>query len=149
MGMDTILTTYLQVSQHLTQHFRTHFGKLDLTFPQALALNVLGSEGPMPISKLAEKTGSANSTTSGVVDRLERLGLARRTRSELDHRVIQVEATEKYVRMMAKAETGVAEYFDSLLNSLNEEERAAVARGLELLDQALSGDGKTTPAVEG
>jgi len=147
--MDTILTTYLQVSQHLTQHFRIHFGKLDLTFPQALALNVLGSEGPMPISKLAEKTGSANSTTSGVVDRLERLGLAKRTRSELDHRIIQVEATEKYAKIMAKAETGVAEYFDSLLDSLSDEERATVSKGLELLDRALSNEEAAGQAGEG
>ena len=84
--MDRILMNYIQVSQHLSQQFRSHFGKLNLTFPQALALSVLGSEGPMPISKLAEKMGSANSTISGIVDRLERLELAKRTRSELDHR---------------------------------------------------------------
>ena len=90
--MDQILMHYLQVSQHMSQQFRNHFGKLNLTFPQALALNILGSEGPMPISRLAERTGSANSTISGIVDRLERLELARRTRSELDHRVIYVEA---------------------------------------------------------
>lgn len=147
--MDTILATYLQVSQHLSRHFRTHFGKLELTFPQALALNVLGAEGPMPISKLAEKTSSANSTTSGVVDRLERLGLARRTRSELDHRVIQVEVTEKYGQILARTETGVAEYFDSLLDTLSEEERAAVARGLELLDRALAGGEGSAEAEEG
>ncbi len=147
--MDAILTTYLQVSQHLSQQFRSHFKKMDLTFPQALALNVLGAEGPMPISKLAEKTGSANSTTSGVVDRLERLGLARRTRSELDHRVIQVEATEKYAQIMARAETGASEYFDSLLCNLSEEDRTVVARGLELLDRALSDNRSSAPTVEG
>ena len=68
--MDQILMHYLQVSQHMSQQFRNHFGKLNLTFPQALALNILGSEGPMPISRLAERTGSANSTISGIVDRL-------------------------------------------------------------------------------
>ncbi len=135
--MDHILAKYLQVSQHLSHHFRTHFGKLDLTFPQALTLNVLGSEGPMPISKLAEKTGSANSTISGIVDRLEKLGLAKRTRSELDRRVIQVESTEKYRDLRGKVETGVGEYFDNLLASLSAEEREVISRGLELLDQAL------------
>ena len=57
--MDQILMHYLQVSQQMSQQFRNHFGKLNLTFPQALALNILGSEGPMPISKLAELTGSS------------------------------------------------------------------------------------------
>ena len=107
--MDHVLMYYLRVSQHLSQQFRSHFGKLNLTFPQALVLSVLGGEGPMPISQLAERTGSANSTVSGIVDRLEKLGLARRTRSETDHRVIYVEATDHYQKLRTKAETGVTE----------------------------------------
>lgn len=135
--MDNILSSYLQVSQHLSQHFRDHLGKLDLTFPQALTLSALGTDGAIPISKLAEKTGSANSTISGVVDRLERLGFAKRTRSELDHRVILVETTEKYRELLDRAEVGVGEYFDSLLDRLAPEERNIIAQGLELLDKAL------------
>ncbi|MCI8651809.1 MAG: MarR family transcriptional regulator [Oscillospiraceae bacterium] len=138
--MDRILMNYLQVSQHLSQQFRDHFGKLDLTFPQALALSVLGAEGPMPISKLAEKTGSANSTISGIVDRLERLGLAKRTRSEVDHRVIYVEGTDRYQALKDRAKTGVSEYFSGLLDSLTAEEREQVANSLELLDRALTGE---------
>ena len=137
--MDRILMNYIQVSQHLSQQFRSHFGKMNLTFPQALALSVLGTEGPMPISKLAEKMGSANSTISGIVDRLERLELAKRTRSELDHRVIYVEATEKYIELRNRAKTGVNEYFGALLDTLDPDEREAVARGLELSDKALTG----------
>ncbi len=137
--MDRILMNYMQVSQHLSQQFRNHFGKMNLTFPQALALSILGTEGPMPISKLAEKMGSANSTISGIVDRLERLGLAKRTRSELDHRVIYVEGTEKYFALRSKAKTGVNEYFGGLLDSLKPEEREEVAHALKLLDKALTG----------
>jgi len=138
--MDHILMYYLRVNQHLTQQFRAHFGKLNLTFPQALTLSILGSEGPMPISKLAEKTGSANSTISGIVDRLEKLELARRIRSESDRRVIYVEATSRYQDLREKTETGVNEYFGSLLEPLSEDERATIVRGLELLDQAMRQD---------
>lgn len=137
--MDRILMYYLRVSQHLSQQFRTHLGKLELTFPQALALSTLNDQGPMPISKLAELTGSANSTISGVVDRLERLELAKRKRSELDRRVIYVEATEKYRRLQDRAEAGVNEYFDQLLAAqLTGGERKTVAEGLQLLDKALT-----------
>ena len=76
-----IFVSYLRVTQHMSQQFRSHFGRLDLTFPQALVLPVLGADGPVPISALAERTGSANSTVSGLVDRLEKLGPARRQRS--------------------------------------------------------------------
>ena len=135
--MDNILSSYLQVSQHLSQHFRNHLGQLGLTFPQALTLSAMGTDGPIPISKLAERTGSANSTISGVVDRLERLGYAKRTRSELDRRVILVETTQKYRKLLDKADVSVGKYFDSLLDCLNPEERDIIAQGLELLDKAL------------
>ena len=136
--MDSILMYYIRIGQHLSQKARRHFGKLNLTFPQATALSVLGKEGPMPISKLAEKMGSANSTISGIVDRLERLELAKRTRSELDHRVIYVEATPKYIELRNRAKTGVNEYFGALLDTLKPEEREEVAHALELLDKALT-----------
>lgn len=48
-----IFLSYLRVTQHMSQQFRTHFGRLNLTFPQALVLTVLGEDGPVPISTLA------------------------------------------------------------------------------------------------
>ena len=69
MEQPNIFMSYLRVTQHMSQQFRSHFGRLDLTFPQALVLTVLGEDGPVPISALAERTGSANSTVSGIVDR--------------------------------------------------------------------------------
>lgn len=136
--MDEILVNYMKVGQHLTQQFRNRFGKFNITFPQAMALSILEKEGPMPISKLAEKLGSANSTISGVVDRLEKLEIVRRTRSELDRRVIYVEVTEKYYELRDRAKTGMNEYFNSLLDSLTTEEREQVSQGLKLLDQAMT-----------
>ena len=135
--MDYILRDYFRVSQHLNRLFRNHFKQWDLTFPQALALSVLDRCGPMPISKLAERTGSANSTTSCVVDRLETLGLARRIRSGNDRRVILVEVGEAYARLKEEASVGVEEYFTTLLDRLDPEERDQIVRGLATLEQAL------------
>ena len=56
MEQSDIFMTYLRVTQHMSQQFRSHFGRMDLTFPQALVLSVLGEEGPVPISALAEPT---------------------------------------------------------------------------------------------
>ena len=135
---NSILMSYLRVTQHMSQQFRTHFGRLNLTFPQALVLTVLGEEGPVPISTLAERTGSANSTVSGIVDRLEKLGLARRERSATDRRVIYVVATEKYRQLRLEAETDVSGYFTTLLQTMPEEDRQLVATALHKLDEALT-----------
>ena len=136
--MPNVLMSYLRVTQHMSQQFRAHFGKLNLTFPQALVLNVLGEEGPIPISALAERTGSANSTVSGIVDRLEKLGLAQRKRSEQDRRVIYVEATQQYHELRKKAETNVSGYFNSLLGDMTPEDRAQAAEAFCNLDAVLS-----------
>ena len=133
-----ILTYYLRVTQHMSRHFRTHFGKLNLTFPQALVLSVRGEEGPVPISTLAERTGSANSTISGVVDRLEKLGLAKRERSESDRRVIYVGVTEKYRELHMRTKTSVSGYFSSLLETMGEADQALVCDAMKKLSQALS-----------
>ena len=58
MESNDILMSYLRVTQHMSQHFRSHFGRLNLTFPQALVLTVLGESGPMPISALAGAVAS-------------------------------------------------------------------------------------------
>ena len=137
MERPDIFTSYMRLSQHMSQMFRAHFGRLDLTFPQALVLTALGDGDPVPISTLAERTGSANSTVSGIVDRLEKLGLAKRERSELDRRVIYVSATERYAELKQKASTDVGAYFDSLLRDMSGEDRALIASALQKLDAAL------------
>ena len=91
-------------------------------------LNVLGDAGPVPISTLAERTGSANSTISGIVDRLEKLGLARRERSEHDRRVIYVSATEEYWKLREQTATDVSGYFNSILDTMGPEDKAMVAQ---------------------
>ena len=138
MESTNIFMSYLRVTQHMSQQFRIHFGQLDLTCPQALVLTVLGEEGPLPISVLAERTGSANSTVSGVVDRLEKLGLAKRERSQTDRRVIYVSATAKYRQLRKKAETDVNGYFRTLLSNMSPEDQEMVSLALQKLDALLT-----------
>ena len=138
MEQSNLFISYLRVTQHMSQQFRSHFGRMDLTFPQAMVLTVLGEDGPVPISTLAERTGSANSTVSGIVDRLEKLGLAKRQRSETDRRVIYVSATDKYAALRDKAVADVNSYFSTLMAHMEEEDRKMVAFALQKLDEALS-----------
>ena len=137
MEQPNIFVSYLRVTQHMSQQFRSHFGRLDLTFPQALVLTVLGEDGPVPISALAERTGSANSTVSGIVDRLEKLELARRERSGEDRRVIYVAATARYEQLRKKTETDVGGYFSSVMDTLTEREKDQIIAALSRLDEAL------------
>lgn len=132
-----LLGSYLRVTQHMSRQFRSYFSQLDLTFPQALVLTVLGEEGAMPISQLARQTGSANSTVSGIVDRLEKLKLVERVRSEEDRRVIYVALTDRYRAMQEKKEPSVSAYLAGLLQEVPHKEMEAICAALDKLDAVL------------
>lgn len=134
---DEIFDTYLSVSQNASRKFRVHFGKCNLTFPQALVINALLEESPVPISFLAEKTGSANSTISGIVDRLEKLGMVQRERSREDRRVIYVGLTEECRVHYQNRDSNVREFFAQLMSELDDSEKESILRGLRKLDGAL------------
>lgn len=133
-----ILHSYLRVSRKMSEELRGHVGKCSLTFPQTMALTLLHEEGPMPISNLASATGSANSTISGVVDRLEKVGLIQRIRSEQDRRVIYVATTEKFEQLYSEAANTVLGDFEALVSTLSEEDLQQVEKGLSILEQALT-----------
>lgn len=135
-----ILHAYLQVSRHISEKFRIYYGKLNLTYPQSIVLAILEADGPMPISALAEAAGSANSTISGVVDRLEKMELVQRTRSDSDRRVIYVSTTEQFREHFSKFKATACDRFSAALNTLSPQDAQAVERGLMLLDQALQSE---------
>ena len=142
---DEILQAYLKLTQHASRQFRLHFGKLELTFPQALALNALMEEAPVPVSVLAQKTGSANSTVSGIVDRLEKMKLVERVRSEEDRRVVYVDLTAAFRQKQASASTDLRSCFSALLKELSSEEQEQILKALLRLSEVLGCAGSETP----
>ena len=132
-----LLRVYLRVSQLISRQFRDYFSQQDLTFPQAMVLTALGEEGEMPISQLAQCTGSANSTVSGIVDRLERMGLVKRVRSEQDRRVIYVALTESSRAMERAVEPDVNAQMSRMLTDLTAQELEQIRGALETLERVL------------
>jgi DNA-binding MarR family transcriptional regulator len=69
---------------------------LELTSAQRHAVLALGIEQrPLSMSALAQRIDTSLPTTTGIVDRLERAGLAERLRDEQDRRVVLVDLTEQ------------------------------------------------------
>ncbi len=80
-------------SRRHSQVLREQFG---VTAPQIDALRVLATaERPLALSALSKEIYLRESTTSGVVDRLEREGLVRRTRARDDRRVVRIALSKK------------------------------------------------------
>lgn len=143
-----ILHTYLQISRRMSEELRGHCGKMNLTFPQTLVLALLDEDGPMPISALAKAVGSANSTISGVVDRLETAGLVERVRSEQDRRVIYVDVTDRYREIEAEQKSHALKRFAECIGGMSREEKQSVLDALNLLRSAMERAGSTREQEE-
>lgn len=65
-----------------------------LTPPQVHTLSWLGFDGHLSMKEIARRLGVTEKTVTGVVDRMERSELVRRTRDTVDRRVVHVELTE-------------------------------------------------------
>jgi DNA-binding MarR family transcriptional regulator len=64
-----------------------------MTFPQLIALHLIGALAPVSLTELAQVLGTKPPATSAMVDRLTQTGLVRRTRDPHHRRRIQLTLT--------------------------------------------------------
>ena len=105
----------LSMAQEMDQHLRSirrtlqqpveaDFSRGGLTGPQRSVVQALvrgGVQGALSLKDVSREVGLAHSTVSGIVDRLERQGLAERQTDKKDHRVNRIVASKvvrDYVR---------------------------------------------------
>jgi MarR family transcriptional regulator, organic hydroperoxide resistance regulator len=77
----------------------------ELTFSQFRVLYLLGEQGPLPMSRLAEFLDVTPATATGVIERLEKRGLAARSHRGDDRRVVECSLSHAG-RQMVGAATG-------------------------------------------
>ncbi len=105
-----------------------------LTPPQMWGLILLvRAGGRLPHKRLAERTGTAKSNITKLVDRLEAEGLARRVPDPDDRRGVIAEITEEGRRRHDEGLELVEEAERDLLGRLDPRDRAELARLLKLL----------------
>jgi DNA-binding MarR family transcriptional regulator len=92
--IENIARVLMQLSWVAQKQFALSVAQHDLTFPQFLTLAFVIRAAPYcSMNQIAEATHQDAATMTGVVDRLERLGLVVRGRSPQDRRVVLVQAT--------------------------------------------------------
>jgi DNA-binding MarR family transcriptional regulator len=84
-------------------------------------LDILDQEGPMTAGRLAQRARLSPGAMTALLDRLEKRGLARRTRDTKDRRRVLVEVTPELRRMAAQIYGTSAEGADALTAYTNEE----------------------------
>lgn len=96
------------------------------------ALGVIRREGPMSARELADRTGLTAGAITGLVDRLEHAGYARRTRHETDRRRLVIEATAPASPQVNEAVTEMVQAMGRVTEQFSPDELLVVARWVEL-----------------
>lgn len=113
-----------------TRLFREH----GLTPSQYNVLRILRGEGkPLPILEVADRMLAAVPGITGLIDRLEGMGLVARDRSTEDRRVVFVAITPKGLDLAGKIDEPVSALHGRLLGHMSPAELSQLIR---LLDKA-------------
>lgn len=96
----------------------------DITMTQIWALGYLRENGESPVKDIAKAVGLKLPATSGLVERMVKAGLVKRTRSEKDRRIVLVASTAKGRKMLAKVLEEKAKSITALFSPLSARERA-------------------------
>ena len=109
---------FYSMSRLITRAYKPYLEKMDLTYPQYLVLLVLWEHEKLPMNKIGQKLLLNTNTLSPLIQRMEKMQLLKRNRSNEDERQVFVELTEKGKSYKSQA-AGIPE---NLLHSLTSEE---------------------------
>ncbi|ADK14951.1 MULTISPECIES: MarR family winged helix-turn-helix transcriptional regulator [Clostridium] len=122
----------------LKKNMKNSFNNFNLTAPQGMLIEILCRYGEMKISDLSNKMGLSSSTVSGIVDRLEKQGLVKRTRSDEDRRVVYVDVTDKFKNGFQGNFKKIEQEFENMMNKASPGEIDSILNGLHILKNLVS-----------
>ncbi len=129
-----------QAQNALQARFHDLITPHNLTIPQFNVLQHLhwhDDEGGLGISVLSEHIGLANSTTSGIIDRLERDGWVTRVRGEMDQREVWVQIKDKGRNLFKRIPVDVEEFWKTTIGRLSAKDQVELVNSLRKLKQVM------------
>ena len=110
-----------------------------ITASQGLMIRLLDKHGKMKVSELSQELGLNNSTTSGMIDRLEKQGVVVRLRSNEDKRVVYIELSPELGDIKSKIHSKIEGIVEKLVaEGGSEEDYSKIIEGLKILKKLLA-----------
>lgn len=126
------------IAANLKQRGREILTNYPITPPQFVALQWLLEEGDLTVGELSNKMYLACSTTTDLVDRMERNGLVARVRDEHDRRVVRIHLLEKGERIIEEVIEKRQRDLTQVLENFSDEEIVVFERCLRKLHQEMT-----------
>jgi MarR family transcriptional regulator, organic hydroperoxide resistance regulator len=125
------------ISENLKQRGREILTQYPITPPQFVALQWLLEEGDLTIGELSNKMYLACSTTTDLVDRMEKNGLVARVKDQHDRRVVRIHLLEKGERIIDEVIKKRQHDLAQVLQSFSDEEIVFLEKCLRKLHQEM------------
>jgi len=116
--------------------FRVIYAEFGITEQQWRVLRVLWERESMPLLELAELTLISPPSLVGIIDRLSKIAMVRRVRSELDRRVVNIEITLKGRVLKENVSPRVDAIYARLEESIDAELWAKMLEAMDMLISA-------------
>ncbi len=111
-----------------------------ITPPQFVALQWLNEEGDMTIGELSTKMFLAFSTTTDLIDRMEKNHLVERIRDQKDRRVVQIHLLEKGKKLINEVLDTRRKYLADILEDMSTEDVDQISLSLHQLFAKMEDD---------
>lgn len=112
-----------RTADHIQIAFTRLFREHGITPQQYNVLRILRGAGePLPILEIGDRMVTVVPAITGLIDRLEKQGLVRRTRSEEDRRVVSVTILGKGLQLLGDLDKPLAKLNKQLLDHMEDEE---------------------------
>ncbi|MCK1996603.1 DNA-binding transcriptional regulator, MarR family [Paenisporosarcina quisquiliarum] len=125
------------ISGIIKQKGRQILSTYTITPPQFVALQWLLELGDMTIGDLSNKMYLAFSTTTDLIDRMEKSDLVKRIRDEQDRRVVRIHLLEEGARIIEEVIDKRQQYLEDVLQHFDQVEVANLSILLEKLHQEM------------
>ncbi|MFD1850123.1 MarR family winged helix-turn-helix transcriptional regulator [Oceanobacillus bengalensis] len=117
----------------IKQNGRKILNNYPITSPQFVALQWLLEEGDLTIGELSNKISLAFSTTTDLVDRMEKNQLVERVRDIKDRRVVRIHLLEKGKIIIHEVIEKRQAFLGDVLDDISDEDMEHLNRLLDLL----------------
>jgi DNA-binding MarR family transcriptional regulator len=138
-----LVSGVVQLANLLTRRLAPVFERAKITPQQWSVLTVLGdSDGPMTLAGLARRMLVSKQNMTGMIARLEQLGLAERAGDPNDLRSARVELTRRGRSLVEKHRAAYDEWLSQLGGgAVSERDLQALARTVDKLIEAIESAG--------
>ena len=125
------------ISGIVKQNGRKILTNYPITSPQFVALQWLVEEGDLTIGELSNKISLAFSTTTDLVDRMEKNNLVERVRDSKDRRVVRIHVLDKGKNIIREVIEKRQNYLGEVLENFTDEQTNHLHDLLQLLHEEM------------